>query len=56
MHRKSITADDARTRSELQRWVQTSPGAGWFAYFRIYGPDAAAFDGTWRLPDFRRHG
>ena len=20
------------------RWVQTVPGAGWFAYFRIYGP------------------
>jgi hypothetical protein len=20
------------------RWVQTNPGAGWFVYFRIYGP------------------
>ncbi|MFB7873850.1 DUF1214 domain-containing protein [Nocardia sp. NPDC056064] len=37
------------------RWVQTVPGAGWFAYFRIYGPEGPAFDGTWQLPDFRRH-
>ena len=35
------------------RWIQTRPDAGWFAYFRIYGPEAAAFDGTWQLPDFQ---
>ena len=34
-------------------WIQTLPGAGWFVYFRIYGPDRPAFDGTWRLPDFQ---
>ena len=34
------------------RWIKTSPGEGWFAYLRIYGPEAPAFDGTWRLPDF----
>jgi hypothetical protein len=34
------------------RWIQTSPGRGWFVYFRIYGPDSPAFDGTWQLPDF----
>lgn len=33
------------------RWVQTRPDAGWFTYFRIYGPEAAAFDGSWQLPD-----
>jgi hypothetical protein len=37
------------------RWIQTRPDAGWFAYFRIYGPEAAAFDGTWQLPDFQPH-
>jgi hypothetical protein len=37
---------------EESYWVQTLPGAGWFVYFRIYGPEAAAFDGSWRLPDF----
>jgi hypothetical protein len=34
------------------RWIKTIPGRGWFVYFRIYGPDAPAFDGTWRLQDF----
>ncbi len=34
------------------RWIKTIPGRGWFVYFRIYGPDAPAFDGTWQLPDF----
>ncbi|MER8042459.1 DUF1254 domain-containing protein [Streptomyces sp. NPDC094032] len=34
------------------RWVQTVPGRGWFAYFRIYGPEQAAFDGSWRPGDF----
>jgi hypothetical protein len=33
-------------------WIQTNPGAGWFTYFRIYGPETDAFDGTWQLPDF----
>jgi hypothetical protein len=36
------------------RWIQTASGAGWFVYFRIYGPDNPAFDGTWQLPDFER--
>jgi hypothetical protein len=35
-------------------WLQTNPGAQWFAYFRIYGPGAAAFDGTWKPSDFHR--
>ena len=34
------------------RWIQTIPGRGWFAYFRIYGPETAAFDGSWRPADF----
>jgi hypothetical protein len=33
-------------------WVQTLPGRGWFAYFRIYGPEGPAFDGSWRPGDF----
>ena len=28
------------------RWIKTLPGKGWFTYFRIYGPEAAAFDGN----------
>ena len=34
-------------------WIKTKPGTGWFVYFRIYGPDTPAFDGTWKLPDFQ---
>jgi hypothetical protein len=34
------------------RWVQTIPGKGWFAYFRIYGPEDPAFDGSWKPGDF----
>jgi hypothetical protein len=39
-----------------ERWVRTTPGKGWFAYFRIYGPEAAAFDGSWQPGDFERIG
>src|SRR5262245_57635113 len=31
------------------RWIQTIPGKGWFADFRVYGP---AFDGSWKPGDF----
>jgi len=33
-------------------WIQTLPGKGWFSYFRIYGPEGPAFDGTWKPGDF----
>lgn len=39
---------------EAAHWIQTVPGRNWFAYFRIYGPTAAAFDGTWKPGDFER--
>jgi hypothetical protein len=34
------------------QWIKTIPGKGWFVYFRIYGPEQAAFDGTWKPGDF----
>jgi hypothetical protein len=34
------------------RWIQTTPGKGWFTYFRIYGPQRPAFDGNWKPGDF----
>lgn len=34
------------------RWIKTVPGRGWFAYFRLYAPEAAAFDGSWKPGDF----
>jgi hypothetical protein len=33
-------------------WIKTIPGNGWFAYFRIYGPEQHAFDGRWKPGDF----
>jgi hypothetical protein len=33
-------------------WIKTNPGKGWFTYFRIYGPEPAAFDGSWKPGDF----
>jgi hypothetical protein len=36
------------------RWIQTLPGKGWFSYFRIYGPDGPAFDGSWKAGDFEK--
>jgi hypothetical protein len=32
-------------------WIKTIPGKGWWCAFRIYGPQAPAFDGTWKLDD-----
>ena len=34
------------------RWIKTIPGRGWFAYFRIYGPEPTAFDKSWKPGDF----
>lgn len=34
------------------RWIKTTPGTGWFAYIRIYGPEQAAFDKSWKPGDF----
>ena len=33
-------------------WIKTTAGKGWFTYFRIYGPEQAAFDGAWKPGDF----
>ncbi|HEY7212009.1 MAG TPA: DUF1254 domain-containing protein [Bryobacteraceae bacterium] len=34
------------------QWIKTLPGKGWFVYFRIYGPEKPAFDGSWKPGDF----
>jgi hypothetical protein len=35
------------------RWIKTIPGKGWFVYFRIYGPEGPAFDGSCSSPTSR---
>jgi hypothetical protein len=39
-----------------RRWIRTLPERGWFAYFRIYGPQGPAFDGSWKPGDFESLG
>jgi hypothetical protein len=36
------------------RWIQTIPAKGWFTYFRVYGPQGPAFDGSWKPGDFEK--
>jgi hypothetical protein len=33
-------------------WVQTAPGKGWNALFRLYGPGQSWFDKSWRPGEF----
>jgi hypothetical protein len=40
------------TGGDAGRWIKTAPDRGWFSYIRIYGPESAAFDGTWKPGDF----
>jgi hypothetical protein len=41
-------------RGKENEWVETLPGKGWFVYFRIYGPEVSAFDGSWKPGDFEK--
>jgi hypothetical protein len=41
-------------KGQEKRWIRTLPGRGWFVYFRIYGPKAPAFDGSWKPGDFEQ--
>ncbi|MGD0442675.1 MAG: DUF1254 domain-containing protein [Edaphobacter sp.] len=38
--------------SHENEWIKTTPGKGWFAYFRIYGPEPPTFNGSWKPGDF----
>jgi Protein of unknown function (DUF1214) len=35
-------------------WFYTPSGQAWFPWFRVYGPEKAVFDKTWRLPDIEK--
>ncbi len=39
--------------SGTSNWIKTTPGNGWFTYFRWYGPTQAFFDKSWTLPDIQ---
>ncbi|MGB5214329.1 MAG: DUF1254 domain-containing protein [Anderseniella sp.] len=35
-------------KGKESNWIQTVPGMGWHMLFRLYGPEKAWFDNTWR--------
>ena len=39
-------------KGQENRWIKTISDRGWFAYFRVYGPQSPAFDGSWKPGDF----
>ena len=42
----------ARSRQRTEsNWLFTPAGKLWFPWFRVYGPEKAIFDKSWRLPD-----
>jgi hypothetical protein len=43
-----------RPAGQENNWVTTAKGGQWFVIFRLYGPDKAFFDKTWKLPDIER--
>jgi hypothetical protein len=37
-------------------WLYTQPGQKWFPWFRVYGPEKAIFDKSFKLPDIEMIG
>ncbi|MCP4385724.1 MAG: DUF1254 domain-containing protein [Hyphomicrobiales bacterium] len=37
-----------------ENWIQTENGQNWFAYFRLYDPEAPYFKKSWVLNDFEK--
>ncbi len=37
-----------------RNWIKTVPGKGWFTLLRLYGPEKAFFDQTWKPDDFKK--
>ena len=43
-----LTIGPQRPSEGEVNWIQSRPGKGWFAILRLYGPEEAWFDKTWR--------
>jgi hypothetical protein len=35
-------------------WIYTPAGQAWFPWFRVYGPEKAIMDKSWKLPDLEK--
>jgi hypothetical protein len=43
--------EEPRDRRTRANWIQTTPDTGWFAIVRLYGPEEAWFEGSWKPGD-----
>jgi hypothetical protein len=41
-------------KGKESNWLYTPAGKKWFPWFRVYGPEKAIFDKTWKLPDIEK--
>jgi hypothetical protein len=41
-------------KGKESNWLYTPVGQKWFPWFRVYGPEKAILDKSWRLPDIER--
>jgi len=41
-------------KPESGNWLATNPGEGYFAILRLYAPEEAAMDGSWKPGDFEK--
>lgn len=41
-------------KGKESNWLYTPAGQKWFPWFRVYGPEKAILDKSWRLPDIER--
>ena len=39
---------------QAANWLYTPVGENWFPWFRVYGPEKAILDKSWKLPDIER--
>ena len=39
---------------QASNWLYTPAGEKWFPWFRVYGPEKAILDKSWRLPDLEK--
>jgi hypothetical protein len=47
----SFTLDRRSRQAKKMYGSRRFSAKGWFAYFRVYGPEQAAFDGSWKPAD-----
>jgi hypothetical protein len=52
INRKSILAKENNMEKSI--WIQTAPDRGWFTILRLYNPQQAWFDKTWRPVEIER--